>query len=1442
MVKRDAAHLHSEHADVHQEVESAFGVWAFGVPRVPDQPDGPFPFAPTELPWLNLVPLDYSIRRFLSAALRWLSRPLGRRLRSSEMTTRMKNCSRKKRALWAMTEMWEGVLADEKTLCQLTPRGVALVVERDPGTSNLSLKVGPAVTGVGEIPDYMVATFFLALDWMVLLLFLGMNNVMPGCLSLQANFSDYSNFSWGLSLAYHSIDLEDARVADKAEFSTLHGRLARVEQKGATVESDVAKLAKDVEELKKKQIGSPLPAGPGTGSDRPSAGVSGPAAAIGDELSEEDKRTLIVGGWAQDSKRQVIIDECAGFLNKAGVTKLLDQTAITVWGPRRSFGVLKFVVRDGETAKETRDRMWGVIQAARAEPYYLDSTSAFGEKKKLWCSFTKTREARCRGAHGSMVRRVCHGMVADAALANEAHNVMAKNEGSYEVDWGSGTVWIGEWKLGSATHRMPKGEDIRQPNSGWIDIGSISRATGVAFDVALAAFERELDRLPRGAPGPDARPSMRVLRKFVSWNVAGQNLSKIDLVAGSFDLLAVQEMPRGKVGWDEHSTDNFVWFSHQGADQWRGVGIGVARELFDSVTNKTSCERGAAWVVRLKSHKRLILCSLHCPTGGTVAAYHREITAFKQMLRRWHPDLPVLAGVDVNEVVRWNSEDSEEATIASGAKVDKTLEAMATLHLRAVPPRLDDRALPTHYPRDEMREGRHIDAVFTRRIGVSSVTLRPEMHLEINSDHALLEAHVEIQKCRPCKWYDSRPRWVVGAEPLPEVTDFGHVEKLAVERCRACSKCTYQDDDEMKGLIAGAGVAEKKDKWKIVHKERRRQRISNILYGDWGAYRAHRATLRRTAWWGELLTNKESGQVAGEVEDHLSQKFWDVARNWDVDLRQRLDGIDLRDATLWPVEEMEVIAALTGMRARSSVGCDKVSVDLLRRIALEQPSALCQMCTDVLRDGCLPPNWGVSLLALLPKCLHPQQPGDLRPIAMGSAAMKMMSRIVMNRTFGHLRSPSCCASSGKGRQPADLIGTFTRLRDITKEWRIGVVAAKLDVRGAFDFIDRGCVASFLQDRLGDSGMPFELRFLLLLLAENVMVGTAPGGKTVRVDANRGIKQGSPESAELFGLIIAHELQKLRLGPLWTVPGGKLADVPVDVGCFQDDIFVWNSDINNLEKNIQDTSQMLARLGFSLSPNKTRIIANRHYKGRRQMTVDGTKVEIAEHDSSIRVLGVDFDFDAKTKQQSRKVMGRIWDAFHANKDILCGHGSWGAKTKMVRSLLEGTWAWTAGALHWAKDDLMMINSIQLRVYRLAFGVRRGSAENWVDYNTRSLRTIRAWMQAQRVERWSSKVLRLQFALVGHWCRRKEGDHECMPALMMGWRDLKWWRAEQKIKSGMRHPERFYADNSERALAEAIGLEWKKATSKREGWKNLLPRWLESQDVRWTRGRQPALSGR
>ncbi|CAE7354544.1 unnamed protein product, partial [Symbiodinium sp. CCMP2456] len=925
-------------------------------------------------------------------------------------------------------------------------------------------------------------------------------------------------------------------------------------------------------------------------------------------------------------------------------------------------------------------------------------------------------------------------------------HVEATEEASYDIDWASGTVWMGEWKLGSTTHRQPThNEDVKLLSSGWVDLNADSLAVGNNVPIASSTLK------PSGGK--------HFLRKMASWNLGGQALSKTDLVASSLDFLCVQEIPRGDTGWDEQITDNFVWLSHRSPAQWRGVAVAVSHDLFDCVTDRTASTFAAAWVVRLRNSKRVVLASIHLPTGVSMAKYYEAVVECKNMLRWWHENLPYLVGVDSNVELIWNRAevlDRDGVNVCNGGgKTDKFLEMVSALRLRMIAPVMDDRWKPTHYPRDESREGRHIDCLLVRGICTSEVEVDEDVRFNINTDHAMLKMTVEIQQSKGGRWQDGRPRWVSQPDSLfvPETWD--DVKNMA-ETCSSTRKAAkFRDDPETLALIARAknssGV-EAKNLWKSVHKERRHKRrqwqqsrIGAILAGSWSVCRQMKREKGVRNWWGYLLADKSAKEVGEDVSKHLETKVFDDQLDWHAELCGRVRELDCRDNDFVAIQPLEVGCALNQMRASASLGPDKIGVDLLRCLHAHAPQQLARLFNEVLYTGVLPEEWNTSLLALLPKTRWPKGAHELRPIAMSSAAMKTMSKIVMARSFEDIRQPSPRACAGRNRGCADLHGACGRLRDMTREWRLGVVAVKLDIRAAFDTVHRRAVADFL---CGLVRSPSELRFMLQLLDDNRLVGCAPGGAPLDVRSNRGIRQGSPESAEIFGLMIAHVVHQLKGGKTWKKPAQPVDDMPADIGCYQDDIFVWGENPRKIASNIEMISAELKKLGLSLAAEKTAVICSKYYKGVRYMSIDGVRIDFLPPGSSLRVLGLDFDLDAAANQQAKELQSRVWTAFHSNKHILCGPGSRHEKARVMSMLIDGCWSWCAGAVHWEQDDLTAMNSLQLRLLRLIFGCKRFPDEDWTRYNARSLRDVRYWLQQSGRERWSSKILMFVHKLVDY----------------------------------------------------------------------------------------------
>ena len=213
----------------------------------------------------------------------------------------------------------------------------------------------------------------------------------------------------------------------------------------------------------------------------------------GDALTEEEKRTLVIGGWARDTRRAVIEEEFSVVLAQEAIKSLTDAEKLLVYGPRRSVGMLRFTLREGEAFNDMRNRMWETVKAIANMKHVLASTKELGEQRTLWASFVKTKTARAKSSLVSMVRRVTIALALDAKNEQGGIPCLAHTQPTaYDCDWNLGTIWCGSHKLASATHKQPKDGDCVLVSGGWVSLTAVSSTAGCSLDEAKLAFEREL--------------------------------------------------------------------------------------------------------------------------------------------------------------------------------------------------------------------------------------------------------------------------------------------------------------------------------------------------------------------------------------------------------------------------------------------------------------------------------------------------------------------------------------------------------------------------------------------------------------------------------------------------------------------------------------------------------------------------------------------------------------------------------------------------------------------------------------------------------------------------------------------------------------------------------------------------------------------------------------
>ncbi|CAE7040418.1 unnamed protein product, partial [Symbiodinium sp. CCMP2456] len=248
---------------------------------------------------------------------------------------------------------------------------------------------------------------------------------------------------------------------------------------------------------------------------------------------ERRKQTLVFGGWARDTRRNVIVREMTEALTRLGLTTQVDEEVFTT-GPRRSIALLNMPLRLHEQESSRKARMHRVLLAVNG----AEAVTSSG--KRLWCSYSKSKQERETGAHCAWVKRSLGSVSDDLAAA-------------VDVEYATGSVWMGDSLVASVS---------RQPNTGakshemmvdsnaetckpWVDLGAFSRESKLGVDK---------------------------LREIL---VANRTPEDRSVLKG--DLLLLQELPR--------------------ESQWRGTGLLFCKDEW-SVLRKRPAGKGTWFKLR----------------------------------------------------------------------------------------------------------------------------------------------------------------------------------------------------------------------------------------------------------------------------------------------------------------------------------------------------------------------------------------------------------------------------------------------------------------------------------------------------------------------------------------------------------------------------------------------------------------------------------------------------------------------------------------------------------------------------------------------------------------------------------------------------------------------------------------------------------------------------
>ncbi|CAE7730219.1 unnamed protein product, partial [Symbiodinium sp. CCMP2456] len=1145
------------------------------------------------------------------------------------------------------------------------------------------------------------------------------------------------------------------------------------------------------------------------------------------------KPALIMGGWGDDTPADETMRGVVQMIKDLRVDVDTDQAFVP--GVRRGYAILPYGPREGENPQELRERLSQALRRVRQANIAM-GTNAEGKTKYLWMQLSQSPERRRRVQLAGKCKRLCLSFGATLS--------------QIETEWPTGTVWFKGTRVCSATTTRPgEAEEAgTEPTESADEQG----------DTDPQFHELRAKPLKGGKEAP---------LTVATWNVGGLSaanaLEMLQALGGNNELSRVQVFLLQEIITDEGRffAANRTWTLAFGKaeGEWRGEGVAWHTTL-GKHAGTLVMEGGVALTLTTAEGNKWGLLSAHVPHHATLARTEtlmsgwEDAGALKQ--RR------VLVGVDANEQFTPSQHTGGGQQAQGHNSRAEAILAWKQRHGLRLPPQELHRA--THYPYATDLQPRRLDYVLLKGCFSLEGTVGDARDIA-RSDHepVIVQLRTQVPKGNHHKT-SCGPRHITIKDPK---------ERKAILNATAQAKPgdRHHQISEMSQLLTTAGRGDvrkfqeskalkqarrdahqvppgqdRRQAWKAVHKQLKgehkqwKQHMTALAsQHDWPAYRQHKRSTQMGDMWVATLTDNHDWQ--GALLAHF-QSIFNKADGGvrDADFAERRGRLTRAcKHTRWvPFTQDELMAVSARWKNNKCTGPDLIAHEALH-ILKQHPvweHRLRQMLNDALYEGGLPAAAEKGMTVLLPKEAMPKHWGETRPITLSSTILKAVAQLLLRRCTYTLQPLNTLQWAAPRKQGTELILTLRKVARMARDWGGHFWIIKLDLQKAFDSVAQTSLAALVEERVGPNH-PWEARlWLALLQARELVLGV--GGEEVAVQQTNGVRQGSPDSPVLFSARVGECLQNTLCQTQQQPRGGEnptLPPPPHHGGSFMDDTYLWGENPQHLQATLQKLEAAFKQHGLKINPKKTRIIASTDHPF--VFKIDGQRVQAERGEAALTVLGSPVSFAGGPQHLAAEMGARARRSFGKNKPLLVAKTALKQRLQLHNTLVRQSALWACET--WPVHDTLLraANTQQLQHARAMVGGARTPGEAWADWNTRTMRMARTHLFKNKIERWSTYILRMIWGVWGHVARGGQATLE-----MLQWRGIAWWWQQQALHKsvGARHAGRFNSGlDTERHIITIAGTNWVAAAADRIHWNNLQDKFVQAFDPPWCSGKQARL---
>uniref|UniRef100_H3ABK0 Reverse transcriptase domain-containing protein n=1 Tax=Latimeria chalumnae TaxID=7897 RepID=H3ABK0_LATCH len=268
----------------------------------------------------------------------------------------------------------------------------------------------------------------------------------------------------------------------------------------------------------------------------------------------------------------------------------------------------------------------------------------------------------------------------------------------------------------------------------------------------------------------------------------------------------------------------------------------------------------------------------------------------------------------------------------------------------------------------------------------------------------------------------------------------------------------------------------------------------------------------------------------------------------------------------------EVCSAIKKLQNGHAAGPDRITPELLQCAIEPTSAALHQLFVWVWTTG----KEGIIISLYKGKGSHTEC-SSFRPITLLSVPGKVFSHVLLALLQPLLtkhRHPEQ-SDFAAGRSTMDAIFALCLLSEIHREFNCPLIAAYVELKAAFDSIDRNA----LWKALRGIGIPDTL----LRLIQDLHNGSGGNHKSERFYTRSGVRQGCVLAPALFCRAMDWILKRITANIGITISQTLFSDLD-----YADDVILLGLDANNLKDVLKSFQRNAATLGLQVSWAKTKI--------------------------------------------------------------------------------------------------------------------------------------------------------------------------------------------------------------------------------------------------------------